>query len=156
MGKIVIMALIFVVVLLTGCSNVQKNDKKQGEIKKAPSVEKSPTKVEKEIPIGKYQFLKPKKSEGMVAVMTKEKVSKEKDFGQCFNEGVELGAKEGKSGDVIMVIMDYKEGGGQTLMCEYDLYVSFKNKEISIDEYMDGIVVKDMNDEEMKKSRDVF
>lgn len=152
MGKVSALALMFFIVFLSGCSSAKKSDSKVAS--KIESAKKTEiVQVEKK---QSQRFLNAKKSDGMTVVITKGKIQREKEFGTAFNEGIESGMELSVTGDLIMVVLDYTDGGGQALMAEYDNCVKFKNREISLDEFMDGIIIKDMSDEEVKKARNVF
>lgn len=152
MGKIIAISVIFVLIFLVGCSSSKPKEGKDSS--KAQKTQQSD--IVKKAVVKSDRFLDAKKTEGMVTVITKGKIQRETEFGTAFSEGLENSMQFCKTGDVIMVFLDYKDGGGQALMAEYDNYLKFKNKEISLDEFMDGIIIKDMTDEEIKKTRDVF
>ena len=152
MKKILFLLIIIAVLASGGCTNV-KNNKKVQTAKTNKIQANSAVSPEKAVDT---RFLNAKKTDGMGTVITKGKINKEKDFGKSFNEGLEMSSKLCISGDVIMIVMEYEEGGGQAVMSEYDNYLKFKNKDITIDEFMDNIVIKDMTNDEVKKARDAF
>lgn len=154
MKKILSLLIILTVLITAGCTNAKPKSKDKSEAPKQSTVSAvARTEAEQ---VETSRFLKPQKTDGMVTIISKGKINREKDFGRSLNEGLEKSLLLCVSGDVIMVVLDYEEGGGQAVMAEYDNFMKLKNKEITIDEFMNNIVIKDMTYEEVEKVRNVF